>query len=354
MKKNIDKRKIKYGKTSTSISRIKNFLIEENDELIDGDKKINQVYIEQPRRAHCKNCLFPINSSDFIKQGIDYSICKNCGHLNGLFEDTDTFCKAAYQGSGTVDYQKNYSEQDKENFKKRVEEIYRPKAKFLIESLKEDSVKIENLRFADIGAGLGYFISALLEENCKKVEGFEVSKENVNKSNFVLGKEIVKYHEIENTLKIIETLDSDVVSLIGVLEHLQEPVQVLSHLVQNPNVNYIFLSLPTFGPSVFFELLSPKTFHRQLSRDHTHLYTEQSIEWICKKMKLKIVSEWWFGQDILDLYRHILVHSKKMNKLSEFASESFDLMLKPIIDSLQFVLDQNKLSNEVHILLKKI
>ena len=33
--------------------------------------------------------------------------------------------------------------------------------------------------------------------------------------------------KIENTLKIIDTLDSDVVSLIGVLEHLQEPVQVL-------------------------------------------------------------------------------------------------------------------------------
>ena len=348
------KRNVKFGKPIISISEVKEFLIDENDELIDGDKEINEIYKKQPKRDLCKNCEFPITNSDFRKQGIDYSICTNCGHLNGFFEDTDAFCSVAYQGTGTVDYQKNYSEEDLENFYKRVDNIYRPKAKFLVESLKKDKALSDNLKFTDIGAGLGYFISALIKENCKKVEGYEVSKENVQKSNSILGKNLVKYYEIKDTLKTIESLQSNVVSLIGVLEHLQEPRQVLSKLTQNPHVEYIYLSLPTFGPSVFFELLSSRTFHRQLSRDHTHLYTEASIEWICNEMKLEIISEWWFGQDILDLYRHILVHSKKMNNLSELASESFESMLKPIIDSLQLVLDQKKLSNEVHVLLKKV
>ena len=47
----------------------------------------------------------------------------------------------AYQGTGTVDYQKNYSEEDLENFYK-VDNIYRPKAKFLVESLKKDKALV--------------------------------------------------------------------------------------------------------------------------------------------------------------------------------------------------------------------
>ena len=167
---------MKFGKPIISISEVKEFLIDENDELIDGDKEINEIYKKQPKRDLCKNCEFPITNSDFRKQGIDYSICTNCGHLNGFFEDTDAFCSVAYQGTGTVDYQKNYSEEDLENFYKRVDNIYRPKAKFLVESLKKDKALSDNLKFTDIGAGLGYFISALIKENCKKVEGYEVSR----------------------------------------------------------------------------------------------------------------------------------------------------------------------------------
>ena len=350
MSKKLDK----YGKSLVSIAEIKDFLIEENDELREGDQEINDIYIRQPKRKFCKNCNSEIKKNDFHKQDIAYSICPICGHLNGLFEDTDQFCEAAYQGKGTEDYKKNYAEEDRLNYDKRVEDVYRPKAQFLIESLKKErEIDILSTSFCDVGAGLGYFINALLLEGQSNVIGYEVSKQNVDEANNILNKELVKYYEIEETLETIKNIDSEVVSMIGVLEHLQEPARVLSLLRDNDSVKYVYLSLPTFGPSVFFEMLSPETFHRQLSRDHTHLYTDQSIEWMCNTKGFKRVSEWWFGQDMLDLYRHILVHAKKKNGLSELASEEFKRTFIPIIDSLQLVLDKKKLSNEIHILLRK-
>ena len=56
---------------------------------------------------------------------------------------------------------------------------------------------------------------------------------------------------------------------------------------------------------------------------------------------------------MMDLYRHILVHAKKNNELSVKASDLFKSMLSPIIDSLQLTIDKQKLSNEIHLLLKK-
>ena len=64
---------------------------------------------------------------------------------------------------------------------------------------------------------------------------------------------------------------------------------------------------------------------------------------------MEIVSTWWFGQEMLDLYRFgSLVLSKESNIISKWQS----IFLK-IIDRLQLEIDKEYLSSEVHILLKK-
>ena len=56
------------------------------------------------------------------------------------------------------------------------------------------------------------------------LKGFEVSKENVNLANEILKNNSVEYYEIKDTLKTIKSINSEVVSMIGVLEHLQDPI----------------------------------------------------------------------------------------------------------------------------------
>ena len=68
-----------------------------------------------------------------------------------------------------------------------------------------------------------------------------------------------------------------------------------------------------------------------------------------KKFKFKTLGEWWFGSDISDLYRSIIINSNFYNKKY---LKFFDFMFGSQIDNLQSVLDKKKLSCEVHLVLK--
>ena len=69
---------------------------------------------------------------------------------------------------------------------------------------------------------------------------------------------------------------------------------------------------------------------------------------------LKIIGEWWFGADIVDLYRNFLLDiksketkNKKMNTI-----KIFNKMFLNLLDNLQLEIDKKKLSSEAHIIYK--
>ena len=144
---------------------------------------------------------------------------------------------------------------------------------------------------------------------------------------------------------IVEHSKSNCLSLIGVLEHLQKPHKLLDFFNKS-KIKYLYFSLPLFSLSVLLEIMNQNVFPRQLSAAHTHLYTEESIKFLCKKYNLNILGEWWFGTVMSDLWRQYIVKTSLNDKL-------FDKYLKNLINDLQNVLDRNKVSSEVHIILKK-
>ena len=141
-------------------------------------------------------------------------------------------------------------------------------------------------------------------------------------------------------------------SLIGVLEHLQNPRSAMAHIQKNKNIKYVYLSVPLFSLSVFLEMMSNDVYHRQLHGGHTHLYTEKSLQYLAQEFGFDIMSEWWFGTDIVDLYRHIFINLEKKQSSSKLIN-SFKEMLLPLIDSMQLELDKKHCSSEVHLLLKR-
>ena len=114
----------------------------------------------------------------------------------------------------------------------------------------------------------------------------------------------------------------------------------------------MYLALPLFSLGIFLENNFTNVFPRQLSGGHTHLYTEKSISYLAKKNKLKIVGEWWFGQDMPDLYRSLLMSKNILDK-KIYQKELNDNLFK-VINELQHVLDKNKICSQVHIIFKKI
>jgi polyphosphate kinase len=72
---------------------------------------------------------------------------------------------------------------------------------------------------------------------------------------------------------------------------------------------------------------------------------------MAKKYKFKIISEWWFGTDIVDLFRNfsIEIYKKKIEHDEYFL---FNKMFSKILDNMQLEIDKKKLSSEAHIILK--
>jgi 2-polyprenyl-3-methyl-5-hydroxy-6-metoxy-1,4-benzoquinol methylase len=343
----------KFGKSSAALLLQKKSFFEENKKHIDKQKEISNLYIQQPLRTACKNCNATLPKAvDFEKDLITYKICKTCTHLNGSYEDTDEFCQTVYTGNEGKNYAENYNVEDIENFNYRVSSIYIPKAEFLYSSLKNDGKNPNKLSYLDFGSGTGYFTSALKKVGITNIMGSEVSRHQVDAGNKMIGENLLQVHDLKDTNKVLAETTSNVVSMIGVLEHLQDPRSALDSIAQNPNIQYLYISVPLFSLSVYIEMLSNEVFHRHLHGGHTHLYTTDSLSHAANEFNLEIVSEWWFGTDIVDLYRNIFINLESKG-VSPLIKENYSTLMNSVMDSLQLEIDKKQCSSEVHMLLKK-
>lgn len=339
----------RYGKSAGPLLALKQSFFSENDYLLARGRHLNELYAQQPLRRNCKNCNTSLGEADFSKLGVSYALCPCCGHLNGLHEDSASFCKAVYTDDGGAGYARTYSAVDRESYLQRVRDIYRPKAAFLreaIEGLGEDAMA---LSYVDLGAGSGYFVTALRDIGISNAFGFEVSATQVELANHMAKEPILRQHALDETAVLARTSNADVVSLIGVLEHVRQPRDILGALRANPRLRYLFISVPTFSPCVFFEMVFPTVMNRQLSGAHTHLYTESSLKWMAEEFGMKQVAAWWFGTDVVDLFRSVAVRLNQEPATNSMGTH-WATMFAPLIDELQLAIDKRHLSSEVHLL----
>jgi 2-polyprenyl-3-methyl-5-hydroxy-6-metoxy-1,4-benzoquinol methylase len=270
-----------------------------------------------------------------------------------LHDDSSEFCKVIYEDEyGEEEYGENYLSSDYSEYSFRTSSIYTPKAEFLYSSLLKNGTNPNNLSYIDIGAGSGYFVNALNKIGIENLCGFEISKSQVDFGNKIMGKDLLTSHSLEGTNEIINNSKDNVMSLIGVLEHVQKPRELLECFKKNNNLEYLFFSVPTFSLSSYLEIINPEVFHRQLQGGHTHLYTKESIHYLQNEFSLKLVSEWWFGTDIVDLFRHIKIKLENSH-VSEKTNKFFDETFISYLDSMQLEVDKKFGSSEAHILLSK-
>lgn len=348
---------LKYGKSCGPLLALKQGFTDQNDALLAEQTRLGEIYRRQPRRDVCVICGGPITDVSFSKCGIDYCFCDRCGHLNGAHQDSDAFCNALYTDDGGKNYAKTYSAADMEDYEKRVSEIYMPKARFLCEALQEEKQEPNNMSFADLGAGSGYFVAALLKSGVSQVRGYDVSEVQVALANSMISVgngngpgPWVEQHALSELEKVISKLDATVVSLVGVLEHLQSPRDILAALTANPSIRYLFLSVPLFSPSVFLEMVFPTVMQRHLAAGHTHLFTQTSLEWIRREYGMREVAAWWFGADMMDLMRMVTVRLAQSPDTVGMV-DRWHQMMGPTLDGLQLEVDKRHLSSEVHTLL---
>ena len=331
---------VKFSKSYKNIIKIKQAFFHENNNNLKNSLKLNKFYKKNPSRLSCKICL-KRSLLKFIKSHlIEYYVCKNCGHLNGKYQDTNKFAKNLYSENSGKNYYKNYLN----DYDNRVKNIYFPKVNFLKNVLKK------SIKLIDVGCGGGHFLKALELQKINAI-GFEPSKVLSSLGNKKLKNNKIHNSNFDEVYSILETQNNfNTISMIGVLEHLTDPHKFLKSFKKS-KAKYLYISVPLFSLSVFLENSFKNVFPRQLSGGHTHLFTKNSLEKLAKKYNLKIIGEWWFGTDFPDLYRSLINSSNFLNRnnyINELNKALFDQ-----IDNLQNILDKNKICSEVHMVFKK-
>lgn len=339
---------IKYGKSYGDIAAIKSSFTSENEKLLKSNMRIADIYKKQPRRNTCIICgrqLLAENS--FTSHGLSYFICEECGHINGEFEETSDFSVQVYDGP---DYGMNYSEDSRKRYSDRLEKIYIPKAEFMINSFTGNDIDCKSLKYLDVGAGSGYFVGAMNNLGLT-VSGIEISESQVRFANDMLGNNFLSHVPQNDVKSYIQQTSENVISFIGVLEHIVNLSEIMDAIAANKNIEYVFFSVPLFSYSVIFEAVSNDVFNRQLGGGHTHLFTEQSLSYMYAKYHWEILGEWRFGTDAADLLRILTV--KMCNAGNNCLAEIFQKKYNEVLDDIQLLMDKSHFSSEIHVLVKK-
>jgi predicted TPR repeat methyltransferase len=299
-------------------------------------------------RESCKICHEPIRGEKlFTSHMMDYFLCPVCGHLNSAHEDTQAFAQKVYIDD---DYAGNYSAADREKYEKRLELIYVPKARFLLDCLKEDGIEPETVRLLDDGAGSGYFVRAMQKLNADAV-GIEISPSQVAFANEMAGAQILKQIDAANITGEIRRTDRQVLSAIGVLEHIISLDETLQAVKENKNIEYVYASVPMFSFSALFEATHQSCYNRHLGGTHTHLFSNSSLEYMARSMGFEIAHTWRFGSDMMDLYRFLCVTLEQGGNGG--AKKILEKEFLPLIDQLQLVADKGGFSSELHLVMKR-
>lgn len=156
----------------------------------------------------------------------------------------------------------------------------------------------------------------------------------------------IEHIEAARLADIISRNDSDVVSAIGVLEHLADFHSILDAVSRNKNFQYLYMMVPMFGLSNILETLLPDVFNRHLGGPHTHVFSHKSIEYMCSCYGMEMIGKWQFGTDMMDLFRMCVVKNGQ-----ELGNVIYDKFYR-CLDKMQLVLDENDFCSEMHAVLK--
>ena len=346
----------KTGKSSKEILSYQKYLITDINGHIASEKKFEKAYLQSPKRKDCILCQNNLFSEDFIRNEIGYSFCGNCGHLNGHNQLSEKLMDQTYseQSIDGIQYDKHYIQEINE-FNATVQNIYQPKANFLMNALLNDnsSTYVNDLSILDFGTGSGHMVKALEKVGFNKIHGIDPMETTIK-----FGREILSINNLERvpvskSTEYLAQSKSDIVSMICTLPHVANHNEILETMKNNSSIRYTFQKLPFFSLSALLDVIYPEINSRVLSGTHTHIYTEKSLEYIEKKYGMVRVGEWRFGADVLDLYRNLQIGISKKNFSNKLSAE-VDHNFLPLIDELQLVLDKYNYSSEIHVLWKFI
>jgi len=227
----------------------------------------------------CKDKTSKINSLHLLDL-IDSSTyhCKNCG----------VFFRAPLPGKEAVI--KYYTSRYFRHPDKIEKEMARIQGLFIIRHLEKNSINLQEINYLEFGAGRGWVLSYLQNSGLKSAVGLEPdtistqwSKENlkVDLRTGILDERQIKQIKFDFP-------ETNMISLIHVLEHLQNPEEILTLFKNNVKRHYLFLEVP--DAEYEGSVMKIDTFPWSSMGQHFWSFSENSIRLLLEKQGYQIIS----------------------------------------------------------------
>ncbi len=338
-----------YSKTLGDLAKEESARIQNEDRLYLRQKEANGRLTKAPPRKNCVLCESEINGREFLHRNVSFIACGECGHIQTKALPPEGFPDEL---KGQEQFAKIYPKLGKDEFEDRKSRIYRPKLNWILNALERlgyEQSELLAMKWLELGSGNGAFLSSLEDIGVKEYVGFEKEKALLEGSkSFVLPERVAL--STGSLGEIIRKNHAEIICSFFVFEHDENLSGVIRALKVCRSGTLLCFSVPMFGLSCLLENLATERYARSLDAAiHVQTFTDQSINYLLHKAGFEKVASWQFGQDALELRRILIPPSSGAGPLDKL-SEKFSLSL----DRIQTAIDKSGLSDQCHLIAKKI
>lgn len=299
----------------------------------------NEESIEQ---EHCYICNGTQREPVTQIHGFQYVVCSDCGHVYTDKRYTDEAIRRFYE---TNSYWAEVTYANKETCHYRKENVALPKVEFLEQYLDNKQGK-----WLDIGSGIGDLVSVVTDRGYEAA-GLELSETSVNFCREVFGVELLRQTIDEFMQANSGDMGSfSVVSMIGLLEHVVSPIDVLKQvnqllksgglvMIQVPNAKSMATMVQECYPDNVFRHMSPI--------EHIMVFTESSLNRALENAGYTPLSYWYHGLDVYELMTNLVMSNERVRD-----SRLYNLILSSI-NELQQVIDDAERSDRIICIARK-
>ncbi|MFZ5761933.1 MAG: cytidylyltransferase domain-containing protein [Thermodesulfobacteriota bacterium] len=223
-----------------------------------------------------------------------FGVCDNCGNVFMLTPPDPDSTTKLYVGEEEDKCIQGAMYLEDTIFARRVEQIARPKAAFVAGLVKARGT------WVDVGCGSGELLTAAGELGFTPVgvEADPASLEFARRRGFTVLQGFLPSSECNHVFS-----GASVVSMINVLEHVIDPVGLLSEIAEHMEIGTAAVFEVPRHPSLssLSNLLFPDLAYRHIyPPDHLNVFTEKAASIMLDKAGLRPIGVWTFGQDFQD------------------------------------------------------
>lgn len=287
--------------------------------------------LKKPEKYSCPLCKGKIKKSFLALDAYELFECQRCGLVSPNIEFS--LVDGKHDVYDDESYIKDTTREIIDTYEYRKNTFAPERLQYILEKMA--GVTQKNMHLLDVGCGPGYFISYLKDKGII-YKGLELAnflvtmcKEsglNVEKADLV--------NEPNNVY--------NVVTLFDVLEHIGNPVQFFTIINEKlKSGGYILAYTPNIH-SFSFTLMQERQ-NNLYPFQHLCFYDPKSIEYLAQQTGFTVYSIDYYGLDIID-YFCMKTHDDNYDYLSK---------LQKFISLTQAILDKQKISNHMRIILRK-